>query len=54
MASGVQGMMDLTVPAGGSSPLTSVAARAGGVFAEARRDFGSMNRTLNWTEVQQW
>lgn len=44
MASGVQGMMDLTVPGGGSSVSTAV---AGGADApDESRDWGSMNRML--------
>jgi hypothetical protein len=45
MASGVHGIIDLTVPAGGSSGSTVEADDADGV-GEAKRDLGSMNRIL--------
>lgn len=51
MARGVQGMMDLTVPAGGSSPSNSV-----GDIADAtdpRRDLGSIKRILGNNEANE-
>jgi len=45
MASGVHGIIDLTVPEGGSSGSTVEADDADGV-GEAKRDLGSMNRIL--------
>lgn len=44
MARGVQGMMDLTVPAGGSSPSNSIGAT--GDATDPRRDLGSIKRIL--------
>jgi len=44
MARGVQGMMDLTVPAGGSSPSNSVGAI--GEATDPRRELGSIKRML--------
>jgi hypothetical protein len=50
MASGVQGMIDLTVPGGGCS-LSIVVVGAGGAdgTTDDRRDCGSMKRMLKWT-----
>ena len=45
MASGVHGIIDLTVPAGGSSGSTVEEDDVDGV-GEAKRDLGSMNRIL--------
>jgi hypothetical protein len=44
MAKGVQGMMDFTVPGGGSSLTVSVAEGIG--IVEAKSDLGSINRML--------
>lgn len=51
MARGVQGMMDLTVPAGGSSPSNSVGAI--GDATDPRRDLGSIKRILGKNEANE-
>lgn len=49
MANGVHGIIDLTVPAGGSS--LSVSVGKDGEETVPRRDFGSMKRILYKTEI---
>ena len=44
-ARGVHGIMDLTVPAGGSS-ISATSVGTGRVFVEASSDFGSIKRIL--------
>lgn len=51
MASGVQGMMDLTVPGGGFS-VSGVVVVGGGVVVDVSREFGSMKRMLGGMAIR--